>query len=167
MPRKPLPRHPVTQPSDPSYRLIALTQGKTAIVDTADFQWLSAYSWSAWKNNSGNWYAAARVDGRVILMHQLLTGYHETDHRNRDGLDNRRRNLRNCTRGQNNANSRKHKNTSSSFKGVSFRRDRGTWSARLKFNDVTYYLGTYPTEEAAARAYREKAAEIFGEFCRF
>jgi len=86
---------------------IQLTQGKFAIVDDVDFAKANKYKWYATKS-SYNWYAARgnRVNGQVktIYMHRFImncpTGM-EVDHKNTNSLDNRRENLRNCTRKEN------------------------------------------------------------------
>jgi hypothetical protein len=91
------------------------------------------------------------------------------DHWNRDTLDDRRSNLRICLRGQNNTNSRKRSRpagTSSRFKGVSWRKQKGRWVAKIRKNDSHYFLGYFDSEEDAARAYDAAARRIFGEFAR-
>jgi len=92
---------------------IPLTQGKFAIVDDADFEWLSQWKWRARKDYN-TWYAIRRV---VRGSCRTTTSIHrqimeakpgsQVDHRNRDGLDNRRCNLRFCTNAQNAMNQRK------------------------------------------------------------
>ena len=82
-------------------KTIPLTQGKVAIVDDADFDWLNQWKWYAIHRRS-IWYAETRdrSTGRCIRMHRLITKVQpdlQVDHRNRDGLDNRRCNLRCCT----------------------------------------------------------------------
>src|SRR5437660_188582 len=111
MPKLHVPRHEVVQPADPSYRLIPLTQGRNAIVDTEDYDWLSRWNWCAWwSKGSRSFYPKATVNGKLILMHRLILRCgprEEGDHRNHDTLDNRKGNLRKCNRGQNARNGRK------------------------------------------------------------
>lgn len=87
-------------------KLIPLTQGKFAIVDDADFEWLSQFKW-----HLAGRYAKGYVNGRVVSMHRLLmdtpTGL-VTDHRNHRCLDNRRSNLRNITQAENTRNASKY-----------------------------------------------------------
>ncbi len=92
-------RHAVTQPEDPKIRLIPLTQGQNVVVDAADYEYLCQWNWSA-KRRQETFYAK-RVEysgGRkkTIYMHRVIVGgdHAATDHRNGDGLDNRRLNLR-------------------------------------------------------------------------
>jgi hypothetical protein len=99
-------------------------------------------------------------------MHKLLIpGVSRIDHRNRDGLDNRRENLRPATQSQNMANSRSRPG-SSLFKGVSWiRRDR-RWYASIMFNYRSISLGNYVSEIEAAKAYNAAAIRLFGEYAR-
>lgn len=84
------------------------------------------------------------------------------DHKNQNGLDNQRSNLRYATYAQNLQNRRKHKVGSSKFKGVSLK--HGRWCARLTKNGCTIQLGDFDTPEKAAKAYNEAAIRYFGEF---
>lgn len=90
MPRPPLPRQSVTQPLDPSYRLIPLTKGKIAVVDFADYEWLSKWNWSTRITKSNKFYAVRRPS---IYMHREIaacSANQEIDHRDGDTLNNRR-----------------------------------------------------------------------------
>jgi hypothetical protein len=82
------------------------------------------------------------------------------DHKNHDTLDNRRCNLRICTRSQNQANALKRPN--SRFKGL--KRAGKKWKAEIQCDKRTYSLGTFDNEIQAALAYNKKAMELFGEF---
>jgi len=159
-------RHPVTQPSDSSYRLIPLTQGQNAIVDVEDFEWLSEWNWctrkSSWKN--GLLFYATRNEGsRQIPMHVQILGC-KGDHKNRDGLDNRRRNLRPCTESQNGMNRRRYINNRSGFKGVSWDSVNKKWRASIAVQAKCKNLGLFKLKEDAARAYNKAAKRLHGEF---
>ena len=97
-----------------------------------------------------------RVVGRPLTRDDIV------DHINQDPLDNRRQNLRLATRSQNAANLGPYANNTSGYKGVDF--NRGKWRARITQDGVRYFLGTFDTAEDAARAYDQKALELFGEF---
>lgn len=147
---------------------IPLTQGKFAIVDDCDFELLSALKWQAWQDRkNGVWYAI-RTNAR---MHRVILGVVNSnihvDHVNRDGLDNRRANLRRATRSQNLGNRRKNLNNTSGFKGVDFHRPRGTWRVRVQTNGKSRCIGYFHDIEVAAEAYRVAAKKHFGEFARF
>ncbi len=90
----------------------------------------------------------------------------EIDHKNNNGLDNRKCNLRFCTRSQNMANSRGHRRRRSSFKGVSFHKQFRKWRAIITQNKKNLHLGFFRSQVRAAKAYDDKAKELFGEFAR-
>jgi hypothetical protein len=159
-------RHPVTQPSDPSYRLIPLTQGQNALVDTSDFKWLSEWNWYARKDfykNGVIFYAYRQENRRVIPMHvQILKC--KADHKNRNGLDNRRSNLRPCTESQNCMNRGRYRNNRSGFKGVSWDAIHKGWRASIAVQAKCKNLGVFKLKEDAARTYNEAAKKLHGEF---
>jgi len=161
----------VPQFTEGSMSEIPLTQGKVALVDEQDYERVVAMKWHA-ALGRGGWYAVhgIRHQGRTALlrMHRFVLNCQsgqEVDHINHDGLDNRRCNLRLCTRSQNVANSRKTKNnTSSRFKGVYWDTYYKRWRAQIGHNGQKHYLGSFDSEENAARTYNTKALELFGEF---
>jgi len=107
-------------------------------------------------------------------MHRIIIGlvdesdwsktanYH-VDHVNGNGLDNRRRNLRIVSVGQNSMNRRHKAHGYSKYKGVSFRKDNGKWVAQIKINGVLTHLGQFGSEEEAAVEYDKHAVVLFGE----
>jgi hypothetical protein len=155
-------------------REIILTQGKVAIVDNEDYEWLSQWKWYAVKHRykyGVRWYAirAEYTNGQNarISMHREIAaraGLPFVDHRDRDGLNNRRKNLRPCTNSQNQANRKKTPGASSRFKGVTWNKNLSKWQAQICCNGKASYLGVFATETEAARAYDAAAQERFGEF---
>ena len=90
----------------------------------------------------------------------------EVDHIDNNKQNNRINNLRLCSRSENNMNTRKQKTCSSNYKGVSyFKRDQ-KWLAVIHINSGQKHLGLFASEEDAARAYNEKAMELFGEYAK-
>lgn len=148
---------------------IKLTQGKVALIDDGDFASLSRFTWHA-HNDSGRWYAmrrtSRRADHRVIGMHNEIMGALEIDHRNGNGLDNRRENLRLATRSQNIANSKLHVRNTSGTKGVYWDKSTRKWRASICCNYRVIQLGRFVDKEEAIRVRRETQKAMFGEFAR-
>lgn len=150
---------------------IRITKGRVALVDDEDFLRVSSFAWQAINNGDGNWYARRsypRVYGqprRTEYLHQfLMPGCVLVDHKNGNGLDNQKSNLRAASPSQNNANSRKKRAASSKFKGVSWSVRVGQWAAQLVARKKHYWLGYFESEDAAARAYDSAARQHFGDF---
>jgi DUF971 family protein len=82
-------------------------------------------------------------------------------------MNNRKENLRVCTKSQAQQNQKpQQRNKSSEYKGVSRLKNRGKWMAYIKVNGNDVYLGVYKQEIDAALAYDEAAEKYFGEFAR-
>ena len=151
---------------------IPLTQGKFALVDDADYEFLNQWKWCVSKSScSGKFYAQRRSDKsngfQVISMHRLLSGAQKkdiVDHINGNPLDNQKSNLRICSIAENSRNAVKPKNNTSGFKGVTWDKDRRRWVAQIKFNRKTINLGRFTCPIEAARTYNSAAIKYFGEF---
>jgi hypothetical protein len=145
---------------------IPLTQGKFAIVDDADYEWLIQRKWYAYdaQKGKGKWYARCSQSVKVD-MHRVITNAPkgmDVDHINGNGLDNRRSNLRVCTRTQNQQNIHVTHNKHG-YKGVEQQRG-GKYRANIYFDGKRLITRGFNTPEEAARAYDKKARELFGEF---
>ena len=169
----------MTTPPDLAYREIPLTQGQVAIVDTADYEWLSQYKWFAqWNTKTRSFYAlrhrpkSKERNVGTIPMHREILGLDPGDPRQGDHadsgqtLDNRRKNLRVSTAEQNQHNRRRNRNNKTGYKGVSIFR-KGQWRADIRVNGKTLFLGLHATPELAYEAYCEAAVKYRGEFARF
>lgn len=147
-------------------RMIKLTKGKFALVDDSDFERLSKYKWHM---HLGYALRASYSSGKKkhIRMHRDILNVPSgkyADHINRNGLDNRRCNLRICSIGENNRNKIKKSGTSSIFKGVSWNKKDEYWHAYIYKNYKRYFLGLFEKETNAAKVYNKKAKELFGKF---
>lgn len=155
---------------DSTMKTIPLTQGKIAIVDEADYDWLMRWKWYAQKDKN-TYYAARGVcqnnKHKRIWMHREIlrtpSGM-ETDHKDGNGLNNCRENLRIATRAQNDSYRRKTLGTSSKYKGVCRRKGSQKWQVAIQVKGKSIYLGLLGSEVAAARVYDKAALKHFGEF---
>lgn len=151
-------------------RQLPLTRDQVALVDGADFDWLSQWKWYAQANGRGGFYAARREGDRLIYMHAFIMescGSLIADHRDGNGLNNQRANLRPATPLQNMMNRSGKVGGTSRFKGVWFDRHQSgenKWRSGIRLNGKIKYLGRFANEEDAGAAYAAAATEHFGEF---
>lgn len=152
------------------YCKIPLTRGKFAKVDPEDYIWLSQFRWYC-NNRLHTSYAIRNAGGgkahRKVPMHREIMNtlkHLVCDHINRNGLDNRKSNLRNCTKGQNNLNTGSQRNSSSKYKGVYWNKNMKKWAACIKSRGKQKHLGYFSSETDAAKAYDEAAKKYHGQF---
>jgi len=151
-------------------RWVELGYGTFSLIDETDYELVSNVLWRLHKRG----YAYRLVKGQNIYLHRFIMESHlgkirETiDHINGDKLDNRKCNLRVATQSQNNANQKMQENTTSEYKGVCFNRNlkANCWRAYIRHNYKMINIGSFSSEEAAARAYDQKAKELFGTFAK-
>lgn len=151
---------------------IQLTRGYVALVDDDDYEKLSSYKWTAAPRD--NRCYAFRSEGprghqRTVRMHRVIMNAPDdllVDHINGNTLDNRKENLRLCTMSQNMFNQGAQKDNTSGYKGVSYVKDRGKWSAQIAIRGKTHYLGYFHTPNEAYEAYCTAAKQLHGEFAR-
>lgn len=149
---------------------IPLSKGQHATVDDQDFDLLNQWRWYCRHGYAvRNIYLGGgrkKPRYRTVAMHRLITDAPaglDVDHKNRDPLDNRRRNLRVCSRSQNSTNSRK-RSGSSRFKGVCWLAGRKAWIAQICKDGRRYELITTKDEEEAALYYDIAAQLLHGPF---
>ena len=146
---------------------ISLPCGRKFLIDDADKPLLVGYNYYAHPAPNTT-YVMLKLEGderRVrVKLHKRITGWAKTDHRNGNGLDNRRENLREATTAQNNRN--RHRNSGYKFKGATFKEREGRWAAQICVNGKKIWGGYHPSELEAAIAYDALAKKYHGEFAR-
>lgn len=157
-------------------KTIPLTRGQVAIIDDEDFERANQNKWSANRSpNDNTWYAHKTVWVRGqkpthISLHRFIMNAPKgtrVDHRDGNGLNNLRSNLRLCTHAQNLMNMRIH--NKHGLKGIAFIKKyppHRQWIAKIKTSQGLKTIGTFPTAIEAAVAYNAMAIKHFGEFAR-
>jgi hypothetical protein len=147
---------------------IKLTQGKVTLIDDEDYEYLNQWKWHL-HDGHGAQYATRTIyrkggKQRQINMHRLIMNTPngmEVDHLDRNGLNNQKNNMRNCTRKENSRN--RDPKSASGYIGV-YCQGKSQIIARIYVNGKDIFLGSFKNKEDAARA-RDNAAKIyFGEF---
>lgn len=152
---------------------IPLTQGLFAIVDEEDFDQLNLYKWYASKRSNGG-YVAMRDERKRGVYHRHIYMHREimktpsdqmTDHRNGDGLNNQKCNLRNCSRKENQRNKRRMSSLNSSgVRGIFWEKSCNRWRAQISIDNKNKHLGVFKSKEDAQAVYIEASKSIYGEF---
>lgn len=149
---------------------IPLTQGKFALVDDEDYDWLNQWKWQAVKGTVKQrkvFYATRQAwspSKKTVIMHRLIMNAppgRMVDHINGDGLDNQKINLRLVTRRQNMQN-RHHKKTSK-YPGVCWKKHCKLWVAKIQICKKSFHLGYFKSEKDAFEAYKEAVQDLAGE----
>lgn len=156
-------------PSHESYRLIPLTRGQFAVVDAADFEWLSQWQWCVRGNDKAGYYAVRHEGSSVVQMHRVILHaprHRRGDHWNGDSLDNRRCNLRLTTQKINAQNARISRNNSSGCTGVCRAREKWHAFITVRGKRKNWYFDSH-AEAIAKRKWAEKRyyGEIIRESC--
>lgn len=159
-------------------KIINLSRGLETVVDDIDYEYLLKFfpKWQATPAGS-LWRVQVRkmINGKVhtYSMHRIImqciagpiSKEYEVDHINRDSLDNRRDNLRICTRFGSTQNRGKNKNgKTSKYKGVSWNVKDSKWRVQICINRKNTYVGSFLSEDEAAIAYNKSAIIHYGEF---
>lgn len=152
---------------------IQLNRGLYAIIDEEDHHLVCRYSWHSHIHKSGHIYARTNITSdkggkrqERFLMHRLILGLTDprvkVDHRNGDGLDNTRMNLRKCSVSQNGMNRGAQRNSSTGVKGVS-PCGKG-FAATITIGGKQKHLGVFETVESAREAHDKAALVHHGVF---
>lgn len=141
---------------------ITTASGVEIIADSTDYDLLACRSWCISKTG----YAVARINGRVLKMHRVILDAEDgttIDHINRNKLDNRRSNLRECTQIGNVRNGSLAKNNTTGHTGIR-KMKGGKYAARIMVNRKELWLGSYETKEEAVAARKTAEKIYFGEY---
>ena len=141
--------NPVTHRSDGTTAIHILYKAVPydCIIDTVDYPKVVGYRWNVKPDHRGVWRVF--TTSQHLPIYRVLTGLFAPDHKNHNGLDNRRLNLRESTRRQQACNRRKRiGDYTSKYKGVSYRKDSGKWRAKI---DNLFVASTCSTEIEADR----------------
>lgn len=144
---------------------ILLTKGKSTIIDDDDFERISKYK--CYFKDEGTGYAATTINYKTVRLHRIIMNAPknmEVDHINKNTLDNRKVNLRLCTKQQNQYNAKIRKDNISGYKGVNYKTQNKKWRAYVRKDGKHCHLGYFNTKEEAARAYNKVASYLYGEF---
>ena len=134
-------------------------------IDADDFDKIKDHCWCESKSRSTD--VAKRIctsiDHKRVYMHQII-GFKGYDHEDRNELNNRKYNLRPCTRSQNGANRNSQQNNTSGVIGVYWNTKREKWVAQIKCNQIRKTLGYFTQKEEAVKARLSAEIQYFGEF---
>lgn len=154
---------------------IPLTKGLVSIVDDEDFPLISKYKWHALKarhgyTTGGKIYGPGNPKGTPVSIHRLIMnpppGF-VVDHKDGNGLNNTRANLRIATHAQNIANQLiRQEKKSSKYKGLTWDKTNKSWAVSVNVNKKRIWLGRFKDEIEAAKAYDDAAKKAFGEFAK-
>lgn len=153
---------------------IPLSGGLSTVIDDGDAAIVSQHKWHARDNAGRGMYVTTnvRIPGtvrkyRTVQLHRLLMNAGPDDvidHKNRDGLDNRRDNLRVANRSLNAANSKHRRGRTNTYRGVYFEAKKRLYAAQIRVDGKLIQLGRGKDPVAAARRYDAAARQYFGEF---
>lgn len=137
-----------------------------AIIDREDKDKCMEYKWClVYKGKT-----AYVKSSTLLYLHHLIIGRPpvgmEIDHKNMDGLNNRRSNLRFCTSEQNKRNRNRPSSNTSGYKGVIWDKKAGKWRAQITEKRKLVYIGIYDDPILAAKAYDKEAIARFEAFAR-
>lgn len=149
---------------------IKLLHGLFATIDAEDYDKIKGFRWYAYYDRTTRGYYCRKniPNFGTIHLHRLIMDVSDkkmqVDHINHNTLDNRKVNLRICTQNENQKNSLLRLDNKTGFKGVSYDKNKRKYVSGIRHNNRRIHLGYFENPEDAAKAYDQKAIELFGEF---
>lgn len=142
--------------------MFILLHNKKVLLDKLDFERLKDIDWHL----GAKGYVMSNKNDYLHRVIMATPKGMDTDHINGNKLDNRRQNLRVCTRSQNNLNKGKFGNKTSKFKGVGWDKNRNLWMAFTTYKNKFKSFGRFKTQKEAAIKYNQEIINYYGEFAR-
>ena len=136
------------------------------LISACDLERVLALKWKKRISRGGYVYF---ISSNGLLLHRFIIDCPQdkvADHINHDTLDNRRENLRQCTRAENCRNSVKPKHNTSGFKGVTWDKEKNKWKAHISVDSREIHLGYFESLGDAYEKYIEASNKYHGEFGR-
>ncbi len=150
---------------DGKYYSCFFANGNYFLIDKADYDFVSQYTWHQGKRG---YPITMSIKRTALTLHRLLLDFPvgDVDHISGDKLDNRRTNLRICTHQQNMFNQKTRNTNTSGYTGVSFLRCAKKYEAYIHCDGKKHYLGLHASAEKAAQARDQAALKLFGEYAK-
>lgn len=149
------------------YGKMIFDDGRVCVFDKEDFELLSKHYWSPRPDG----HIRTSIKGKTVeIARYILESHGENidglyvDHRDRDPLNNRKKNYRVCSFRENRMNHSLFKNNTSGYSGVTYKKSSGKWVARITVNYNRIFLGLYDTKEEAIQARKRAEQKYYGQF---
>lgn len=153
-----------------AYLIVSDFKGDTFLIDPEDRQLVEAYRWNVCKfNRTRNrqlFYVTGYVEGKNKAIHRIIMGDPpgmQVDHRDANGLNCRRYNLRVCTLQQNRMNDQNRRLSPTGKRGV-YETCLGKFAVQITLSGKSRYFGIWPDLETASRVRDEIVLKHRGEF---
>ncbi len=145
--------------------IIHLNHNQVTFIDTEDLEKLQLYKGTITCYKDGStYYTRLYINGKRIPLHAFILGSNNKkmiDHKNGDGLDNRKKNLRSCTNAENSQNRLKKSESYSGHRNVRWKSKQHKFEVSLEKNGKAIYGGAYDNLETAKQVAAKMRKEVF------